>query len=92
MRHFIIVLKKNLGDIDRALDILKKFIEETNTLDDNINNMWFTVRIGKLVFKRNTADDHDKKFYSYSLQVNIIFYCFNNMLYNILVSCYFGYD
>lgn len=57
-----------VGNIDRALDILNKYIEETNETNDNILNMQFTIWVGKTVFKRNTADDQDKKFYSYSLQ------------------------
>lgn len=75
----------NLGNIDRALDILNKYIEETNETNDNILNMQFTIWVGKTVFKRNTADDQDKKFYSYSLQVNIILQRYN-MLYEILIS------
>jgi len=54
------------------MDILNEHAEETKKINDDMMNMRFTVWAGNNVYKRNTADDHDKKFYSYSLQVNII--------------------
>jgi len=60
----------NLGDVDGAKNILNEYGQNTN--DDIMMNIRFTVWAGNTVFKRNMAEDHDKKFYSYSLQVNII--------------------
>jgi len=68
--------KTNLGDIDRAMDILNEYIEGNNKMNEIMTNIRFTVWAGKQVFKRNTANDYDKKFYSYSLQVNILFFIF----------------
>lgn len=62
----------NLGNTGRAVDLLDMYVKENNEMNDKMMNMQFTVWVGKTVFKRNTADDQDKKFYSYSLQVNII--------------------
>lgn len=62
----------NLGDVDGAKNILKEYSKNTKEINDAMMNIRFTVWAGNTVFKRNTAEDHDKKFYSYSLQVNII--------------------
>lgn len=62
----------NLGDVDGAMYILNEHADEINEIHDDMINMRFTVWAGNKVYKRNTADDHDKNFYSYSLQVNII--------------------
>jgi len=64
--------KTNLGDINRAVDIFNKYVEENNEMNESLVNMRYTVWAGNEVFKRNTANDYDKKFYSYSLQVNIL--------------------
>ncbi|XP_016659455.1 prolyl 4-hydroxylase subunit alpha-1 isoform X2 [Acyrthosiphon pisum] len=58
-----------VGDVDGAMYILEEHAKGTNEINDDIINMRFTVWAGNNVFKRNTADDHDKKFYSYSLQL-----------------------
>jgi hypothetical protein len=64
--------KTNLGDIKRAADIFNEYAEENNEMSESLVNMRYTVWAGNEVFKRNTANDYDKKFYSYSLQVNIL--------------------
>lgn len=62
----------NLGDVNGAKNILNEYSKNTKEISDVMMNIRFTVWAGNTVFKRNTAEDHDKKFYSYSLQVNII--------------------
>lgn len=64
--------KNNLGNINHAMDILSKYVEENNQMNENLTNIRYTVWAGLNVFRQNTANDDDKKFYSYSLQVNII--------------------
>jgi len=64
--------KNNLGNINHAMDVLTKYIEENNRMNENLTNIRYTVWAGLNVFRQNTANDDDKKFYSYSLQVNII--------------------
>jgi len=54
------------------MDILTKYVKENNQMNENLRNMQYTVWGGLNVFRQNTANDDDKKFYSYSLQVNII--------------------
>jgi len=54
------------------MDILSKYVEENNQMNENLTNIRYTVWAGLNVFRQNTANDDDKKFYSYSLQVNII--------------------
>lgn len=54
------------------MDILIEYVEENNQMNENLTNMRYTVLAGFNVFRHNTANDYDKKFYSYSLQVNII--------------------
>ncbi|XP_026812780.1 prolyl 4-hydroxylase subunit alpha-2-like [Rhopalosiphum maidis] len=57
-----------VGDISRAMDIFKKYFKQNNEMNESLTNMRYTVWAGNNVFKRNTANDYDKKFYSYSLQ------------------------
>lgn len=64
--------KNNLGNINHAMDVLTKYVKENNQMNENLTNIRYTVWAGLNVFRQNTANDDDKKFYSYSLQVNII--------------------
>uniref|UniRef100_A0A2H8THU7 Prolyl 4-hydroxylase subunit alpha-2 n=1 Tax=Melanaphis sacchari TaxID=742174 RepID=A0A2H8THU7_9HEMI len=57
-----------VGDINCSVDILNEYLMENNEMNDNLTNIRYTVWNGNNVFKRNTANDNDKKFYSYSLQ------------------------
>lgn len=60
-----------LGNIEKAKDIILKY-EEKNDISDSevIINMRYILWAGFKVFKRNTVDDKDKKFYSHALHVN----------------------
>lgn len=57
-----------VGNINHAMDVLTKYVEENNQMNENLTNIRYTVWAGLNVFRQNTANDDDKKFYSYSLQ------------------------
>lgn len=54
------------------MEIMNKDIlgELNHILTDELTNMRYIIWTGKEVYKRNTANDIDKKFYSHSLRVN----------------------
>lgn len=54
--------------------LLNTYITENYQLTDILTNLRYIVWSGKDIFKRNTANDPDKKYYSYSLQVSIYTY------------------
>lgn len=67
----VINSKQKLGDVDNAMWLLNTYVGENNMLSDVMTNIRYIVWTGKDIFKRNTANDPDKKYYSYPLQVSI---------------------
>jgi len=59
-----------LGDVHRAKWILHGFMQANNELTEILNNLKYVIWSKKEVFKRNTANDRNKRFYSHSLRVN----------------------
>lgn len=63
-------IQNHSGNIDKAKTIFEDYVNEGNEMNEILTSIQYTVWAGDEVFKRNTADDFDKKLYSYSLTVN----------------------
>ncbi|VVC45381.1 Hypothetical protein CINCED_3A009176 [Cinara cedri] len=56
-----------VGDIEKANTVINDYMQ-TNYLNEILTNVRYIVYNGNRVFKRNTANDTDKKFYSHSFK------------------------